>query len=50
MKQEIIQTIIMGSIFLFGMWIAYWAGNEHGFKRGYKRGISTAKAIAKTER
>lgn len=50
MKKEVIETIILVSFFLFGLHLAYWAGHNHGFKRGYKRGISTAKAIAKTER
>ena len=50
MTKQIIETIIFSSFFLFGMYTAYWAGNNHGYERGYKRGVATGKAAAKIER
>ena len=47
MTKQIIETIIYISFFLFGTYIAYWAGDNHGFERGYKRGVSTGRAMEK---
>lgn len=50
MTKQIIETIIYIAFFFFGLSIAYWAGDNHGFERGYKRGMSTGRALGKIEK
>lgn len=46
MTKQIIETIIFISFFLFGLHIAYWAGDAHGRERGFKQGYNRGKLTA----
>ena len=46
MTKQIIETIIYIAFFFFGLYTAYWAGNDHGWQRGYKAGIASGRRIA----
>ena len=50
MTKQIIETIVYVGFFLFGLYIAYWAGDNAGFQRGLKRGKALGRAIERIEK
>lgn len=46
MTKQIIETFAFTAFFLFGLYIAYWAGDTHGRERGFKQGYSRGKLTA----
>ena len=43
MTKQIIETFAFVAFFLFGLYIAYWAGDAHGRERGYIKGFNRGK-------
>lgn len=46
MTKQIVETFAFTAFFLFGLYVAYWAGDAHGQERGFKRGYNRGKLTA----